>query len=534
MTPELILTNGRVWTGRSLTPDAEALAIGAGRILAVGRAHPLEALAGPHTHRLDLQGRLVVPGFHDCHVHFAAGSLHLQRVDLRDARDEAEFGRRLREFDAHLPPGAWLLGGRWDHDLTFGGRLPTAALLDRYVPNRPAFLSRYDGHLALVNSLALQQANVTRETPDPPGGKIVRDAFQHPTGLLQDAAMDLVRQCIPEPTPEELVAAMSTGLQLAARQGLTSIHDMLGNGRDSVPAYQTLGARGALTLRVHLYWPLGAWEEALNFDQSPSPTVPLHLCGVKAFVDGSLGASTAWFHEPYAHEPDHCGLAVVPMDELTHRMCQADAAGLQLAVHAIGDRAVSELLDAWETLSATNGPRDRRLRMEHAQHIRPPDLPRFAALGVIASMQPYHAIDDARWAQQRIGAQRCAEAFVWRDLLDAGVRLAFGSDWPVAPLDVLAGIAAAVHRRPTDGSSPDGWYPRQAIAVAQALRAYTADAAFAVFADHQLGTLEPGKLADVVVLDRDITDPANQNLLSETNVVLTMVGGETVWSKEAE
>ncbi|MBM3473620.1 MAG: amidohydrolase [Armatimonadetes bacterium] len=522
---DLLLFDGRVWTGLSDRPDAEAIAVSGGRIVAVGTTADLFALDGPDTRYIDLEGRLATPGFHDCHVHFAGGCLQLGRVQLKDAKDEAEFGKRLREFDRTLPEGAWMRGGRWDHDRTFGGALPTAALIDRYVANRPVFLQRYDGHMAVANSLALRIAGVTRSTAGPPGGRIVRyPATGEPTGVLQDEAMGLVWRHIPAPTAGEIAAALPAGLALAARMGVTSVHDMLGDGGPCLEAYRRLDERGELPLRLNLYWPISRWQEAVGVARAAPPVSAdgtperIRLCGVKAFVDGSLGSSTAWFHEPYANQPGDCGFPVVEMAELAEQMHAARAAGLQVAAHAIGDRAVSELLDAMD------GPQ-HGLRIEHAQHIRPQDVPRLAEAGVVASMQPYHAIDDARWMAERIGEARCAEAFPFRSLLDAGVALAFGSDWPVAPLDVMAGIDAAVNRRPVDGTYAEGWHPEQRIGVPEALVAYTRNAARAALAQEDLGTLEPGKQADLVVLDRDITDPVNRDAITETSVVLTMLAG---------
>lgn len=536
MRPDIVLLDGKVWPGRSAMPDAQALAVTGDRVAAVGTSREIADLCGPDTEIIHLQGRLVVPGFHDSHVHFAGGSLQLGRVNLKDAADEAEFGCRLREFDQKLEPGRWIIGGRWDHDRTFGGALPTAAMVDRYVPTRPVFVGRYDGHMGLANSAALRVAGINGATPDPPGGKIVRDPrSRRPTGILQDRAMEAVWRCIPAPDADEVTSAMPDGLLEAARRGVTSIHDMLSDAPVSLEAYRRLAATGDLTVRAHLYWPISQWQEAHAVaEELAARSDRLGLCGCKAFVDGSLGSGTAWFHEPYAGEPGNCGFAIVDREELQAKMSAADGAGLQLAVHAIGDRATAELLGLWEDVAETNGARDRRLRMEHAQHIRRRDLPRFAACGALASMQPYHCIDDARWAEARIGRERCAEAYVFRSLLDAGVRLAFGSDWPVAPLDPLAGINAAVNRRPVDAPGATAWHPEQRITVAEALRAYTSDAAYAVFRENELGTLEPGKLADLVVLSRDITDPANRDAIAETEVVLTMLGGEVVCGGEWE
>ncbi|HJN14015.1 MAG TPA: amidohydrolase [Armatimonadota bacterium] len=547
---DLILANGKVWTGhlerlrrcrvkpgdpvRQHWVSREGdVAIAGERIVAVG---DVEGLRGPSTQVVDCKGRLVAPGFHDSHVHFAGGCLQLQRVDLRDAEDEAEFGRRLREFGAKLPEGAWMVGGRWDHDLTFGGAFPTAEILDRYVADRPVFVRRYDGHIAVANSLAMRIAGVTAETPDPEGGALHRDADGVPNGVLADTAMDIVWRHIPDPTADDIAKALPGGLELAARMGITSVHDMLGDGGPCLEAYRRLDDAGELTVRMNLYWGIGDWETGVRHGRDKSRpygagsgvggSSRVSVRGVKAFVDGSLGACTAWFHQPYACDGSTSGLACADMEWLAEEMKRIDEAGMQLAVHAIGDRAVSELLDAWEALVEANGERDRRLRMEHAQHIRAEDVERFGKLGVVGSVQPYHVIDDARFCESRIGKERCAEAYAFRSLLSAGTRLALGSDWPVAPLDVIAGIDAAVNRRP-EGEA-DAWYPEQRICVDDALAGYTLDAARAAFAEDELGTIEEGKLADIVVLDRDITDEAEMERIGETEVALTVGGGRVI------
>jgi len=535
MPQDSVLLNGKVWTAAS--PSwAEALLVRGGRIAAVGSTDEVRQRADSDAERIDLRGRLVLPGFHDSHLHFTGGALQLGKVELKDSPDEAEFGRRLRQEDRRLPPGRWMTGGRWDHDRTFGGALPSAAVIDRYVPERAVFLRRYDGHMAVCNSRALELAGITAETPDPRGGKVLRDrATGRPTGILQDEAMNLVWRLIPPVDEGEVAEAMRRGLGEVARAGITTIHDMMGGDAEvSLRAYERLARAGELTARVALYWPLSARAQAAEVAPAlrARPYADrLQLCGVKAFVDGSLGSSTAWFFEPYQHEPGDCGFPVEQPDGLSHALREADRLGLQAAVHAIGDRAVAELLTIWEQLAAGEASRDRRLRMEHTQHVRPEDLPRFERLGVTSSMQPYHLADDGRWAEERIGPERCADAFVFRSLLDRGVRLAFGSDWPVAPLDPLLGIDAAVHRLTLGGRYPGGWHPEQRIGVAEALRAFTADAAYAIFRESDLGALEVGKLADLVVLSRDITDPANQDAIAETRVELTMLGGRVIYDE---
>jgi predicted amidohydrolase YtcJ len=534
MPRSLALLNGHIRTGGS-PPWAEALLLQGGRIVAVGSTDRIRRQAAPNAERIDLDGHLVLPGFHDSHLHFTGGALQLDKIELKDAPDEGEFGRRLQEEDRRLPPGRWMTGGRWDHDRTFRGGLPTAAIIDRHVRERPVFLRRYDGHMAVCNSRALALAGITAQTRDPPGGRIMRDPASVPTGILQDEAMGLVWQLIPPAEEGEVAEAMRRALREAARAGITTIHDMMGGDAEvSLRAYERLARSGDLTARVALYWPLSARgqaaEVARNLRGRPYAD-RLQLPGVKAFLDGSLGSGTAWFFDPYRHEPDHCGFPVERPDDLGEALREADQLGLQTAVHAIGDRAVAELLTIWERLVAGEPPRDRRLRMEHAQHVRAADLSRFARLGTIPSMQPYHLADDGRWAEERIGAERCAEAFAFRSLLDCGVRLAFGSDWPVAPLDPLQGMDAAVSRRTLDGRHAEGWHPEQRISMAEALCAFTTDAAYAIFREKDLGSLEPGKLADLVVLSRDITDPALGDAITETKVALTMLGGRVVYGE---
>ncbi|HJT30673.1 MAG TPA: amidohydrolase [Pirellulales bacterium] len=532
---DLVLTGGKIWTADSRQPEAEAVAIWQDKILAIGPDEQIKAHIGPDTRVVRLEGRRVVPGFGDSHVHLLSGGLQLRSVDLKDARDEAEFGARLREFARKLPPGRWLLGGNWDHDRTFGGKLPTAAMLDRYVPDRPCLLRRYDGHMALVNSRTLQLANIGEAAPDPAGGQIMRDPrTRQPTGLLRDTAMSLVDDLIPPLNDEELAAAVGAALDHARRMGVTSLDDMAGlaagERRRLFRCYQRLATEQQLTARIHLRWPLEAWRELAELGLRAKFGGPwLTIGGLKGFCDGSLGSSTAKMWQPYLNEPQSTGVFVTSPPRLAELVTAADNAGLAVAVHAIGDHANSAALHAFAAAAETNGPRDRRFRIEHAQHVRPDDFERFRTGEVIASMQPYHVIDDGRWAEGRIGRERCATSYAFRSFLDHGVRLAFGSDWPVAPLDPLLGIDAAVNRRTLDGRHPEGWYAQQRISVTEALQAYTLGSAYALRREHELGSLMPGKLADLVALSRDIFDEAERDRIAETTVVLTIVGGRVVF-----
>lgn len=532
---ELILVNGRIWTVNPKQPEASALAVWRDRILAVGSDEQIRSLAGPRTRIIDLEGRRVLPGFYDSHIHLLGAGQLLSQVNLKDAADEAEFGRRLQEFDRKLPRDRWLLGGNWDHDRTFGGKLPTAEIVDKYVPDRPVFLRRYDGHMALVNSKVLQMAGITAQTRDPAGGEIFRLPDGRPSGILRDNAMDLVSGVglIPPPSDEEILEAVTAALREAARCGVTSVQDMDGSDpatrRKLLGILQQLRRSGRLTLRIDLRWPLGEWKQLADIGiREGFGDDWLRLGGLKGFVDGSLGSSTAKMFEPYLHEPSNTGVFVTPPDRLREWITAADRAGLAVCVHAIGDRANAELIDLFAEATKANGPRDRRFRIEHAQHFRPQDFRRCAEWNVIASVQPFHIVDDGRWAEGRIGSKRCASSYALRSFLQAGVKLAFGSDWPVAPLDPLLGLDAAVNRRTLDGKHPDGWFPEQKISVTEAIEAYTLGSAYAAFQEKDRGSLEAGKLADLVVLSQDILDPKHRDAIGQTRVVMTLVGGQVV------
>jgi predicted amidohydrolase YtcJ len=532
-----VILNAKIWTVNKAQPEAEALAVWKDRILLVGDNAAVRALAGPQTKVLDLNGSRVVPGFYDSHVHLLGSGQRLSEVALKDAADEAEFGRRLREFDRKLPRDRWLLGGEWDHDRTFNGQLPSAELLDKYVPDRPVFLRRYDGHMSVVNSRVLRMANITAQTPEPAGGVIYRKpGSKEPTGVLRDNAMDLVFGLIPAPSEAEIAEAVRAALAEARRDGVTSMQDMDGSDaatrRKLFRMYQQLAKSGQLTCRIDLRWPLAAWQELARLGiESGLGDDWVKIGGLKGFVDGSLGSSTAKMYEPFINEPNSTGVYVTPLNKLREYVLGADRAGLSVAVHAIGDRANAEMLSIFAEVAQVNGPRDRRFRIEHAQHLQPQDYRRFKEAGVIASMQPYHAIDDGRWAEGRIGARRCASSYAFRSLLDAGARLAFGSDWSVAPLSPVLGIDAAVNRRTLDNKHPQGWFPEQKISAAEAVEAYTLTSASAGFEDQDRGSLQPGKLADLVVLSRDILAETERDHLAEAEVLMTMVGGKVVYDK---
>ncbi|HJW14711.1 MAG TPA: amidohydrolase [Thermoanaerobaculia bacterium] len=527
---DLVLISAKIWTADPARPRAEALAARGGRIVALGSNAEIEPLRGPKTRVIDAAGRRVVPGFIDSHTHMTMGGLNLLAVDLRDTRDEADFTRRLAEYAKTRPAGQWITDGAWDHQQWPVPRLPTRALLDPATGDRPACLSRQDGHMMVCNSLALRLAKITRRTTDPPGGVIVRDASGEPTGVLKDAAMDAVWAVRPARTLAELTEALRAAMKHAAKNGVTSVQDLPGNPLD-LDAWESLRKAGEMTVRVNYRPPLSRWERARDRRAGTKNDAWLRVGGVKGFADGSLGSGTALFFAPYTDDPGTFGVyaaEAIPLSEMERRVAAADRAGLQVEIHAIGDRANAEILNLFERVAKANGARDRRFRIEHAQHLRASDIPRFAALGVVASMQPYHAIDDGRWAEKRIGRERCRTAYAFRSLLDAGARLVFGSDWDVAPLSPLAGIDAAVNRRTTDGRNPGGWFPEQRITVEEALRAYTATAAWAAFEESEKGTLAPGKLADFVVLSADFFSIEPERI-DKITVAETVVGGQVVF-----
>lgn len=511
-------------------PRTEAIAIAGNRILAIGTNAELLALAGKGTRVIDAQRRTVLPGFNDAHAHWLMGGFSLMGVNLRDARTPEELARRLGDFARKIPAGRWILGGRWDHENFPGAQLPTRQMIDAATPEHPVFVCRLDGHMALANSRALQLAGITRSTQDMPGGMIVRDAQGEPTGILKDAAMELVEKIIPPSTREEKLAAFRAATEHAASLGVTSVQDL--SAGEDVGLYQYLLERGELKTRIYAVRSIVAWEALGQIGVRRAFGNPwLRIGGLKGFSDGSLGSTTALFFEPYTDAPETSGLwfdQMFPEGIMLKRALAADRAGLQIIIHAIGDRANAAILDLYEQVVRENGPADRRFRIEHAQHLRPQDVPRFGRQKVIASVQPIHCADDGRWCEKRIGPERAKSTYAFRSLLDAGAVLAFGTDWTVAPLNPLPGIKAAVTRQTLDGRHPEGWISEQKITLDEALYAYTVGSAYAEFQEHVKGSFTPGKLADVVMLDRDIhaVDPAT---LDQVKVALTVVDGQVVW-----
>jgi len=531
--PTLLLVNGRVWTGDTARPSADAIAIAGTRIVAVGSNDEIRTLArGAQV--IDLGGAFVVPGFIDSHVHFLDGGFRLASVQLRDAATRDEFVARVKAFAATVPAGAWITGGDWDHTL-WGGELPRRDWIDAATPNHPVWVNRLDGHMALANTAALNAAGVRDDVTDVGGGEIVRDANGRPTGLLKDNAMSLVESKVAPPSDRMEDRALDAAMRYVAAQGVTSVHNM-GTWRE-LDVFARAAAQHTLRTRIYAAVPLSTWPRlrdaiaSRRFGGDGRGDEWLRIGALKGFMDGSLGSHTAAFEQPFADAPNDRGLLVNQPEDMYSWIRGADKSGLHVLIHAIGDRANATVLDIFGRVERDNGRRDRRFRIEHAQHLAPSDIPRFKTLGVIASMQPYHAIDDGRWADSVIGPQRSRTTYAFRSLLDAGARLAFGSDWYVAPPTPLEGIYAAVTRRTLDDKHPDGWVPEQKIAVEEALRAYTTGGAYASFEERQKGVIAPGMLADITVIDRDLrsTRPAE---IRRARIVRTIVGGTTVFGPD--
>ena len=525
---DLILVNGTIWTANDLQPTAQSMAVLADTILAVGSNEELAKYKGDETEIKDVENRFVTPGFIDSHVHLIMGGNSLMNVSLRDAKTPEEFTKRIANFSSTLDPGTWILEGNWDHTL-WGGELPTKDWIDVYTKDTPVAIYRLDGHMILANSAALAFAGVDKNTPDIPNGEIVRNPDGTPTGILKSNAMNLVLAKIPSLTKEQKTIAIQKATDYFLSKGVTSVHDVDSIG--TLEVAQQLLDKDALSLRIYSATPLNRWKDAIQIKDVNPKWLKTGI--VKGFMDGSLGSHTAAFNEPYTDKADDKGFFIFKPKDVYKWVSNADKANLQIQVHAIGDNAINSLLNIYERVIQENGKRDRRLRIEHVQHISEQDIARFASLGVIASVQPYHCIDDGRWAQELIGPERIKTTYAFKSLLDANTTIAFGSDWPVAPGSPIDGMYAAVTRRTLDDINPDGWVPDQKISMEQALKAYTKNAAYASFDDDIKGSLEPGKLADFVILSDDLrtVDPPK---IRDVKVLATYIGGKKVFELSTE
>jgi predicted amidohydrolase YtcJ len=524
-----IYFNANIWTGNEAFPRAEAIAVKGNTIIYVGKE--FESYKGKNTLLADIKGKMIVPGFIDNHTHFLSGGYNLSGVDLRHARTKQEFIHIVKDFCHKYPDQRWIQGGDWDHE-AWGGELPQKDWIDSVTGDHPLFVSRYDGHMAFANTKAMNLAGITKNTKAPEGGEIVMDKYGEPTGVLKDEVLNLMYRVIQEPSEKELDEYFLAAQQHAFENGVTQVHDMGSyGGWVDLATYRRNHEQHKLFQRIYSFVAMWSWEKLDAYcKQNGKGDDMLRWGGLKAFVDGSLGSTTAWFYKPYLDAPGKTGLLVTDTSMLRHWVFSGDSCGLHIAVHAIGDRANDFILGIYAEAENKNPGKDHRFRIEHAQHLRQETIPVFARLGVIASMQPYHAIDDGRWAFKRLDDARLKGTYAFKSLLEAGAIVTFGSDWTVAPLKPLEGIYAAVTRRTLDDKNPGGWFPEQKITVEQALRCYTANNAYAGFQENKLGMLKKGMLADFVVLSDDLfTIPPEK--IKDVKVMMTVVNGKEVFER---
>jgi predicted amidohydrolase YtcJ len=533
---DLIIINAKVLTIDSENRFAEAIAIKGDKIIAVGsRRKILSYVKKQGTEVIDASGRLAVPGFNDAHVHF--GPLDPDFIELRYTTDPSVITEKVRAQVAKSKPGGLIRGGHWEHEMFTNRKWPSKELIDKVSPDNPVLLERADGHSVLVNSYVLNKSGITKSTPDPFGGEIQKDpSTGEPTGILKDAAMDLIKtgEVKSVMTPEEKAEKQWQGYLLAMKEarmyGVTSLQNA---GAADFSAYERLQKEGQLTSRIDIGEPLSGDSATLYKYKEIEKNHPkdgnwIRFGYLKAFADGSMGSGTALMFEPYSDEPTKSGLAMWPYEELEKMVVTADKAGFQIGIHAIGDKANNWALNAFEKAEELNGRRDSRHRIEHAQTLASNDIPRFASLGVIPSMQPTHCITDKRFYEKRVGKERCAEAYPWRSLVKSGATLAFGTDYQVEPLNPMEGLYAAVTRKDRSGESGEGWYPEQKLTMEEAIKYYTWGSAYAQFMDKRKGMIRAGYLADIVILDRDLLI-IPENEIMKTKVDYTITGGMVVY-----
>jgi hypothetical protein len=523
---DTIIYNATIWTGNAAQPTATSFAIKGDTIIAIGSNEEIAHYKDKTTQMIDAKGHLITPGFIDAHVHLLMGGNSLLNVELRDAKTPAIFSERIEAFASTLQKGSWIVEGNWDHTL-WGGALPIKEWIDKDTKDNPVAIYRLDGHMILANSAALKIAGINQNTPDVVNGEIVRNLDGTPTGILKSEAMYLVLNKIPALTAKVKKQAIVAAQNYLLSNGVTSIHDV--DSLESFSILKELHKEHLLKMRVYTANPLHQWEKALRNKSLHPKWYKKGL--LKGFVDGSLGSHTAAFKNPYSDKPTDKGIFIHSIKNLNDNALQAASKDLQVTVHAIGDHANGALLDMYQDLINKLGQKDSRYRVEHAQHLDKSDIQRFKELNIIASMQPYHAIDDGRWAEALIGPERIKTTYAFNSLLKAGTKLTFGSDWPVAPASPILGIYAATTRRTLDDQNLDGWVPDEKITVEQAMIAYTKNAAFSSFDEQIKGTLEVGKLADFVILNKNIFKIALHEI-KEVSVIATYVGGVKMYESE--
>lgn len=521
---------GRIFTGIDNQPFVEALAAAEGKILATGTEKQIKKYIRPETRVILLKGGVAIPGLIDAHTHFASGGQSLITLSFRGVNSVETVQKMVAEKIKELPPGTPVFGREYDHTLFPEQKWPSKEDLDKVAPNNPVIIRRVDGHSAWVNSLALKLSGIDKKTKDPFGGEIVRDSKTgEPTGILKEAAMGLlkVRPTIQSTPEQDILRALDHARQL----GLTGVHADV--GLKELEIYKKIRDEGKLTLRVYAWLPIEEIDECLKqgIRQGQGDEF-LKIGFLKAFIDGTLGSGTALMFEPFSDEPSKSGLAQYPEEEFYKLLEKAYANDFQVGVHAIGDKGVNWVLNAVEKAQKKYGKKDLRFRIEHAQIIKPEDFPRFRELGVIASMQPTHCTTDMRFCERRVGKERSRYAYAWRSLLNNGAILAFGSDWPVEPLDPRRGLYSAITRKNIEFDYPEGgWFPEQKLTLAEAIKYFTWGSAYASFEENLKGTLEPGKLADITIFGRDIFNVEPREILSAP-IAYTIVGGKVVFENK--
>ena len=523
-----IYVNAKIWTGDTLNPSATVIAVKGEKIVYVGD----DATKFTANETIDVQGKQLLPGFTDNHTHFLSAGYALSSVKLKDAMTKEEFIKRVAEFCKSKPDDTWVMEGSWDHE-NWGGELPSKAWIDSVCGNHPVFLSRYDGHMAFANSKALLLAGIDRNTVSPAGGVLVKDKNGEPTGIVKDAAMNLVINAIPPPTAEQLDQYFDAAAKYAVERGVTNVNDMNSyGGWSDLETYKRAWKTDRMILRMYSFVPLATWERMDSFVQKNGRGDDLlHWGGLKGYVDGSLGSTTAWFHQPYLDDPGTNGLFITDTSLLRKWVLGADKAGLHLGVHAIGDKANDFILSVYDEAAKINGARDRRFRVEHAQHVRPETIDQFAKLGVIASMHPYHLYDDGIWAYKRLDTNRLKGTYAFKSMKDKGVQVTFGSDWPVAPIDPVYGIYSAVTRITGDGKNPKGWYPNEKLSIEDALKAYTVTNAYASFLDGKIGMLKEGFYADFTILENNLFEVPKEKI-KDIKAIRTVLKGKEVFLRK--
>ena len=523
--------NGNIFTVNDKQRFGEAVITLGNKIIFVGSNEEVKSFINKNTETIDLNGKLMLPGFNDAHTHFIHGGFHLNGLNLRPAKSVEEFREKLKNY-VEENPGKWITGGDWNHEIWDEKILPNKEMIDSFSKGTPIFIKRIDGHMGLANSLALKSAGITKDTPNPPGGTIERNLQTgEPTGILKDSAMNLVYSIVPEPSENDYYKAAISALEEAKRNGITSIQDI--TLPNDLKTFQSLEKENKLSCRIYTRLPIASYKKLIDEGiQYNFGNDKLRIGSLKAFADGSLGSGTAWFFENYKNDKTNFGL---PMDIVTDGRLEkwaldADKNKLQISTHAIGDRANAYLLDLYEKIKEINPNWDRRFRIEHAQHVRNQDINKFAELGVIVSAQPYHLTDDGNWAAERLGNERINEIFQFKTFLGNNVKVCFGSDWTVAPLNALLGIYAAVTRQTTNNQNPNGWIPEQKISVEDAVKCYTINSAYAEFSEDKKGSIEPGKLADMVVLSDDIFTIEPERI-KDVKVDMTVFDGEIIYQR---